>query len=278
MKGFGIYIQNDLLEAKHCQQMGDSVWLFMWFLDKMTVIDHDKGEGKVLGGKPIKFEDVKEDLGISRSTYVRWLGKLNKGKYIRTLRTPYGTAVTVLKAKKVFGKSIKNDVSKMEHHSKADVAEVEHLSVENDTSDVSKMTHLSVENDTSNKIIQKTVTEDSNRRHELKVPEGTLLGAEWNEIIDSFEPVNRFYARFYKNKTQRQAIVDILSKSTKIQLLKVIKLLPQTNKKNFFPQINTPVQLCEKWSALEDALIRYKQKGIDSMKIDTQTVDKFPTK
>lgn len=110
--------------------MGDSVWLFMWFLDKMTIIDSEKGEGKVLGGKPIKYEDVKDDLGISRSTYIRWLSVLRKWKYLKTLRTPYGQVITVLKAKKRFGRSSKND-----------------------TSEKPEMTHLSHENDTSNKTV-----------------------------------------------------------------------------------------------------------------------------
>lgn len=121
-------------------------------------------------------------------------------------------------------------------------------------------------------------TKDNTKEILAKVPAGTLRGEEWQEILDAFEPVNKFYVRFYKNKTQRQAIMDILKKSTKQQLLSVIKLLPQTNRKNFFPHIDTPIQLRDKWSALEDAFVRYKQKGADSVRVDTQTVDKFPTK
>lgn len=93
---------------------------------------------------------------------------------------------------------------------------------------------------------------------QAKVPEGTLRGEEWQEIIDAFEPVNKFYTRFYKNKTQRQAIIDILKQATKNELISVIGLLSQTNQKNYFPHIDTPVKLRDKWSSLKDALIRYK--------------------
>jgi hypothetical protein len=103
MKGFGIEIKNDLLDPKHFERMGISVWLYMWLIDKMTSIS-EEGEGKVLGGKPIKFEDVGPEIGISERTYNRWISMLEKGKYIKTLRTPYGLVLTVLKAHKKFNK------------------------------------------------------------------------------------------------------------------------------------------------------------------------------
>jgi len=156
MKGFFIEISNELIDPKHCRQMGDSVWLFMWFLDKMTVIDHDIGEGKVLGGKPIKYEDVKDDLGISRSTYIRWLEALRKGEYIRTLRTPYGQVVTVLKAKKRFSRKVseERDDSEMTHQKEGKMSQKRNISQP-------KVTHLSHENDTSNKTVSVDNTEDT---------------------------------------------------------------------------------------------------------------------
>jgi hypothetical protein len=103
MKGHFISVKNDLLEAKHIENMGPSpLWLYLWFLDKMTKIDQESEEGKVLGGKPICFEDV-AILGISQSTYKRWVNTLRKSGYIETLRTPKGLVITVNKAFKVFG-------------------------------------------------------------------------------------------------------------------------------------------------------------------------------
>lgn len=103
MKGYYIEITNNLLDGKHRSAMRESVWLFMWFLDKMTSIS-EEGIGKVLGGKPIRFEEVQSELGISRRTYVDWIGVLRKGGYINVVRTPYGLSVSINKAKKKFGR------------------------------------------------------------------------------------------------------------------------------------------------------------------------------
>jgi hypothetical protein len=110
-KGFYIEITNNLLDPKHIEHMKDAVWLFMWFLDKMTLIDHEKGIGKVLGGKPIVYEDVQKDLGISPRTYRRWIKILKVEKYIETVRTPSGLSITVNKAKKVFKRCATNGTS-----------------------------------------------------------------------------------------------------------------------------------------------------------------------
>lgn len=103
MKGFGIYIKNDLLEPKHVEKMGTAVWLYLLLIDKMTSIDED-GVGKVLGGRPIKYEEIQAELGISQDTYTRWMDKLLEYPYIETTRTPYGIAFRVFKAKKSFRK------------------------------------------------------------------------------------------------------------------------------------------------------------------------------
>lgn len=103
MKGFGIYIKNDLLEIKHVEHMGIAVWLYLWLIDKMTSIS-EEGYGLVLGGKPVKHEDVSKDLGISERTYSRWVNQLENQGYISIKRTPYGLIFSITKAKKDFKK------------------------------------------------------------------------------------------------------------------------------------------------------------------------------
>jgi len=103
MKGFGIEIKNDLLDPKHLNNIGVAIWLYMWFLDKMTSIGED-GVGKVLGGKPIKHKEVEKELGINQRTYSRWLGILRQHGYITAIRTPYGISIRVNKAFKRFNK------------------------------------------------------------------------------------------------------------------------------------------------------------------------------
>ena len=103
MKGFYVFVKNELLEPKHVVAMDAAVWLYLWFLDKMTSVS-EEGIGKILGGKPIKWdEDVRPELGISERSYRRWVNRLRKHGYINTLRAPRGLIITVNKACKVFG-------------------------------------------------------------------------------------------------------------------------------------------------------------------------------
>jgi hypothetical protein len=112
MNGFYIEITNKLLEPKHYRNMEESIWLFMWLLDKITVIT-EEGTGKVLGGKPIVYEDIFKDLGIPRRKYERWVARLRDYKYIVTTRTPKGLSFEIKKAKKSWGKGVDKSVGKL---------------------------------------------------------------------------------------------------------------------------------------------------------------------
>lgn len=79
-------------------------------------------------------------------------------------------------------------------------------------------------------------------------------------VIDSFKEVNQAFSKWYKNTTQRGAIQRLIKNQTLEKVLKVIKLLPQTNFIPYMPNIMTPVQLEDKWSQLEAALIRKKNE------------------
>ncbi len=103
MKGFYIEITNNLLDPKHVKRMGAAVWEYMWCLDKITSIT-EEGIGNVLGGKPIRLEELAEELGKHENSISKNLTKLEEGKYICLTRAPYGLIITVNKAKKIFGK------------------------------------------------------------------------------------------------------------------------------------------------------------------------------
>lgn len=103
MNGFYITVSNGLLKNGHRKKMGESVWEFMWCLDKMTKID-DQGIGWVLGGKPIKLIEIAKSLEVHVNTISRNLIKLEKLGYLRLIHAPYGISIRVLKAKKRFNK------------------------------------------------------------------------------------------------------------------------------------------------------------------------------
>lgn len=237
MKGFGIEIKNNLLEHKHHEAMGDAVWLYMWLLDKMTSIS-EEGVGKILGGKPIKYEEVKEELSMSERTYNRWIAALKKHEYVNVRRTPYGLVLSVNKAHKRFGnRSAKNGVSEKAKEGGDPPETQEEIR----------------QNGGSNKTEQyKTEQKDSGQSP--LVP----------ELIDGFKEVNPSYGKWFGNKTQRAAADRLISIHGLEQCLKVIKILPQSNRLPYLPTITTPVQLEDKWAQLEAGLIKKKGAAVTS--------------
>ncbi len=111
-KGFFMFIiplSNALCETKHYEKMGVALWLYIWLLDKVTKIDSD-GNGLVLGGKPIKIEEVPH---INYENAKRYFKILEEYKYIITKRTGYGKIIKLTKCKKIFGEYKKPDSTKM---------------------------------------------------------------------------------------------------------------------------------------------------------------------
>ncbi len=82
-------------------QRTSCIWIYLWLLDKITKIDPVTGMGIVLGGEPIKVEDLA--LFGDRKTVMKILARLESEGYIKTTRTPYGKVIRVTKAKKSFG-------------------------------------------------------------------------------------------------------------------------------------------------------------------------------
>jgi hypothetical protein len=95
-KTYRIPISTGLLE--HCPKMLDSVWLYMWYIDRTT--EERDGEGYILGGIPIVDAKPASALRVPVKTIRRWRLKLVREGYVRALRTPYGFVITLLKSKK----------------------------------------------------------------------------------------------------------------------------------------------------------------------------------
>ena len=168
MKGFGIEIKNNLLDPKHIEHMGIAVWLYMWCIDKMTSID-ESGVGKVLGGKPIQYKEVGDELGISVRTYRRWVTLLVTGGYINTITAPHGLIFYVNKAHKRFGKRYaENGTPAPESSAKNGTPDGEPQMAQG----LQKMAHHTTKSGTRNKTIQldKTVRQDSGSNASVATP------------------------------------------------------------------------------------------------------------
>jgi hypothetical protein len=79
-------------------------------------------------------------------------------------------------------------------------------------------------------------------------------------LIEAFKVVNLSYKKWFADTTQRKACKNLIESYGLDKLFQIIKLLPQSNKQQFFPVITTPLQLEEKYSRLESAFIKYKNK------------------
>lgn len=236
MKGYGIEIKNNLLEPKHIESMGISVWLYMFFLDKITSIN-EQGIGKVLGGKPLKYkEDIEEELNISERTYTRWVKVLKKSEYINATRTPHGLSISVNKAFKRFGKKL-SDTPVM-----TDEIRQERRNTIQKVADVNKDS-----------------TVDNNSKT-------TERGSEDIEIlIKSFENINPASKNFYGRNPQRNACRFLIDTYGQERVKSVIeKTLPKTNNLQFFPTIITPIQLQDKWASLESAIRKYQSEKLQA--------------
>lgn len=77
------------------------------------------------------------------------------------------------------------------------------------------------------------------------------LGAE---ILHAFEEVDPKNKTYYSNTTQRGACDYLLETYGLEEVLKRITVLPKTNRVPFFPKINSPNDLKEKWVKLQDAV------------------------
>jgi len=131
-KVFRIPVSNGLLAAKHYRAMGESVWLFLYLIDKIT-LEKESGDGNrfgsVLRGMPLHDSEIAREFGVSVDTISRWRLRLAKHGYIHCRRTPHGYSITVSRSKKFIHKDDKpkkptlSDPAKMPDHSQGDPAE-----------------------------------------------------------------------------------------------------------------------------------------------------------
>lgn len=64
-----------------------------------------------------------------------------------------------------------------------------------------------------------------------------------NTLIPEFKPVNPMYSSFYKNKTQRKALGDLIKHIGYEETLLIIKTLPDIIYQPYAPKVTTPLDL-----------------------------------
>ena len=82
-------------------------------------------------------------------------------------------------------------------------------------------------------------------------------GKEINDVLGLFKILNPNYEALYKNKTQRNALEEILKKWGRGKIENAIKFAAEANGKDYAPTITTPMQLRDKLGQL----IAYYQRS-----------------
>lgn len=110
-------------------------------------------------------------------------------------------------------------------------------------------------------VAQTRTTKETLKKYTKETTANQDLHEDIVSIIETFSKINPACIRMYGNKTQRQACEDLIENFGLDRVLTVIeKTIPKTNTMQFFPTITTPLQLRDKWIALESAIKRYQSE------------------
>jgi len=242
MKGFGIYVKNDLLDVKHHKAMGASVWLYLWLLDKMTSVS-DEGVGKVLGGKPIKYSEVTEELDLTERTYQRYIKQLRSAGYINTTKTMYGLIISVNKAEKIF--SNRKVTTKM-------AAPVPPKSV--------KAPAKNVVSETKNGGTNKTIQLDNTKTIQVKTKVLTKKQLE-NRDPSVTQLISAFDSQVGKvHREQSMVAIQLIKQHGLEKCLQAVMGVADSRGQQYAPNIASLEELRDKWVKLENFYARQTNK------------------
>ena len=114
-------VSSGLLEEKHVLAMGNSIWCFLWCIDRTTRDQHEAADcwGQVLGGGVVTLERIARELGFTQRTVRNQLGRLQQHGYIRLTRFSRGQRIEVAHSIK-WRRTTRNNISAR----RADVPEI----------------------------------------------------------------------------------------------------------------------------------------------------------
>lgn len=140
---------------------------------------------------------------------------------------------------------------------KSDWSSVSHDDTLSTSVGVSPQISQCITTDTRCITTDKSIVRIPNKDTQSKdIAEQSSAGNEINELIDLFKQINLSYSKFFGNKTQRSAIGRLLKLLGRQKLELYIKILPETNSKQYYPKITTPLSLEDKLAALQLAMER----------------------
>lgn len=100
-----------LLTPEHYKKMRGAIWTFFWCVDRTTNEYEDENEvrwGKVLGNKPVTYQEIAKSLGIHWRTIQDHINRLKEGGYIRIRQHPRGLNIEIRNSRKFVARLTKN--------------------------------------------------------------------------------------------------------------------------------------------------------------------------
>lgn len=266
MKGYFITVKNGLLEPKHIKAMQvnsktSAIWCYLWFLDKITKIVETEEHGSlgvVLGGRPIKLQEIADDLDLDIKTVRKMYHQLQEKGYIVNNRTPYGNIVSVTKAHKIFGQ--KPDIP---HSGRSKVLrelpQRGRSGTENGRSDVQKTVGLGSENGRSNKTIQLDNTIIQYTPPPPPHEKITSMFDYWHTIIGIDQ--NRH------NRTNEQACERLLKRFSDNEIKQLVGIVNKAHQDRYAPKIVKAADYFQLDRYSDDILIWAKSKVLTKERI-----------
>jgi DNA-binding transcriptional regulator YhcF (GntR family) len=190
---------------------------FIWNGKKQTITT-----GQFLTGR----KELAKKCGVSPSLIERVLNYLEIEQQIRQQKTTKYRVITILNWNVYQKIDSKSDNKRTTNGQQADT----------------NKKYKNEKNDKNNTILATDVARKS---------KFNPLGAEILHAFEGVDPKNKTY---YGNTTQRSACDYLLETYGLEEVLKRITVLPKTNRVPFFPKINSPNDLKEKWVKLQDAV------------------------
>ena len=93
-----------LLDPRHVRTIGRAVWVYLWFLNRVTRDEQrgaDEFVGIVLNGRSVSIDEIAGELGIDYRTCRRHLARLVDAEYVLQKKTGAGTCTyAVTKSKR----------------------------------------------------------------------------------------------------------------------------------------------------------------------------------
>lgn len=224
-------------------------WAWLWIV-LLLLANHDEDDSFIWNGKEVTLrkgqfitgrKKLNELTGIPETTIERILKYLENGQQIGQQKTTKYRCITILKWNQHQERTEKRTTNGQQTDTFKKLR-----SKEINTSDASIADDVEI------------ILEPAERKAKKKETKFNPLGAE---IIKAFENINPATKKMYNRPDQRTACDDLLKEYGLERTLKAVTFTEKTRGQPFFPTITTPVQLFQKWSALEQAAVRRKNES-----------------